>query len=160
MKEDKPCCLAVVRVRGTVDVRGEVEDTLHMLNLKRPFNATLIPNTPQYLGMLRKTKDRVTWGPVSKDIISLMLKKRGRIIGKKRITDSYVKEVLGFDSIDKLASSLHECKVTLNKLKMKPVFTLHPPSKGFKRSIKRSYAAGGELGDRGEGINELLKRMI
>jgi large subunit ribosomal protein L30 len=37
---------------------------------------------------------------------------------------------------------------------------LHPPTKGFKGKIKKSYSAGGELGYRGEKINELIKRMV
>jgi large subunit ribosomal protein L30 len=40
------------------------------------------------------------------------------------------------------------------------VFRLHPPSKGFKGKIKRGYGSGGELGYRGEKINELLRRML
>jgi len=40
------------------------------------------------------------------------------------------------------------------------VFRLRPPKKGFKGKVKRSFAAGGEAGYRGEEINELLKRMV
>jgi len=43
---------------------------------------------------------------------------------------------------------------------MKPVFRLHPPSKGFKGKVKRSYASGGVAGYRAETINDLLRQMI
>ncbi|RLI23172.1 50S ribosomal protein L30, partial [Candidatus Bathyarchaeota archaeon] len=43
---------------------------------------------------------------------------------------------------------------------IKPVFRLHPPRKGFKGKIKKSFKAGGASGYRGEAINELLERMI
>jgi len=43
---------------------------------------------------------------------------------------------------------------------VKPVFRLHPPRKGFKGSIKKSYRAGGEAGYRGEAINDLIRRMV
>jgi large subunit ribosomal protein L30 len=36
---------------------------------------------------------------------------------------------------------------------------MHPPKKGFKRTVKRPYRDRGELGYRGEAINELIKRM-
>ncbi len=43
----------------------------------------------------------------------------------------------------------------------KAVFHLHPPRKGFgRKGIKRSFAAGGALGDRGEKMNDLLQRML
>ena len=59
-------CLAVVRIRGTVNVRKEVEDTLRMLNLQSNCHATLIDDRPSYLGMLRKVQNYVTWGEDSK----------------------------------------------------------------------------------------------
>ncbi|HID91225.1 TPA: 50S ribosomal protein L30 [Candidatus Bathyarchaeota archaeon] len=152
-------CLAVVRIRGITGPRRDVKDTFRMLGIKRRYHATLVPSTPAYLGMLRKAKDWITWGPVSKDVISLLLRKRGKVSNRRRLTDDYVREALGFDSIDELASALYECKVTLNKLGIKPFFALHPPSKGFKRSTKRHFRARGELGDREEAINDLLRRM-
>jgi large subunit ribosomal protein L30 len=36
---------------------------------------------------------------------------------------------------------------------------LHPPRGGF-RSVKRPYGNGGDLGYRGEKINELIRRML
>lgn len=152
--------IAVVRIRGTVGVRDDVENTLQLLNLRKPFCATLVPATRQYLGMLQKAKDKITWGPVSKDIVSLILRKRGRVPSQKDLSETYLKEALGFQSFDDLASMLHQCKTSLNRLGMRPFFTLHPPRKGFRRSTKKPYSAGGELGYRGEGINELLRKML
>ncbi|MBN1386765.1 uL30 family ribosomal protein [Candidatus Woesearchaeota archaeon] len=44
---------------------------------------------------------------------------------------------------------------------MRPYFRLHPPRKGFERKgVKRTFRIGGALGDRGEKINDLIKRMI
>lgn len=153
-------CLAVVRIRGTIGPRKDVKDTLSMLNIKRPYNATLIPSTPTYLKMLQKSKDRITWGPASKDVVSSLLRKRGKVSNKRKLTDDYTRKFLKFDSIDELAVGIYECKVFLNKLRMKPFFALHPPTKGFKRSTKRQFKAKGELGDRGDKINDLLRRMI
>ena len=153
-------CLAVVRIRGIVNVRKEIEDTLRMLNLQRNCHATLIDDRPSFLGMLRKAQNIITWGEVSKETISLLLKKRGRTIGDKPLTDEYAKKI-GYESLDDLADAIYNLKVMLKDLPgVKPVFRLHPPRKGFKGSIKKSYRAGGEAGYRGEAINDLIRRMV
>jgi len=149
-----------VRVRGMSDISQEVKDTLSMLRLNRNCHATLVDDRPAYNGMLRKSKDYLTWGEVSQENIALLLKKRGRLVGDKKLTDEYAKE-LGYKSLDDLAEAIFKAEVECSSLpKVKPVFRLHPPKKGFKGKIKRSYAAGGELGYRGDAINELLKRMV
>jgi large subunit ribosomal protein L30 len=153
-------CLAVIRIRGTIDLRGETEDTLEMLNLNHNCNATLIDNRPSYLGMLHKAQSYIAWGEPTIETIALLLKKRGRITGNKKITDEHVQR-LGYKNVEKLAEDLHSIKAELKNLEgVKPVFRLHPPRKGYKRTVKKSYQAGGETGYRGEGINELIKRMI
>ena len=153
-------CLAVVRVRGTVNVRREIEDTLKMLHLTRNCHATLIDDRPSYLGMLQKVQNHVTWGEVSKEIITLLLKKRGSLVGGGKITDEYAKKI-GFESVDDLAEAIYNLQVEFNKLPgIKPVFRLHPPRKGYKGSIKKSYKSGGVTGYRGEAINDLLEKMI
>lgn len=89
----------------------------------------------------------------------MLLRKRGRLVGNKRLTDGYAKEI-GYKSLEELAEAIYEVKVEFSKLpRMKPVFRLHPPSKGFKGKVKRSYTAGGVTGYRGEDINNLIKRM-
>jgi len=153
-------CLAVVRIRGTVNVRKEVEDTLRMLNLQRNCHATLIDDRPSLLGMLRKAQSFITWGEASKETIALLLKKRGRIVGNRKLTDEYAKKI-GYDSLDALAEAIYNLKVGLKDLPgVKPVFRLHPPRKGFRGTVKKSYSAGGEAGYRGEAINDLIRRMV
>jgi large subunit ribosomal protein L30 len=152
-------CLTAVRVRGVSDVFQEVNETLSMLHLSRNCHATLLDDRPSYLGMLHKAQNQVTWGEASKDTIELLLKKRGRLIGNKRLTDQYAQQV-GYKSLEALAEALHKMEVEFSKLpNIKPLFRLHPPKKGYKGKVKRSYAAGGVTGYRGEAINELIKRM-
>jgi len=109
--------------------------------------------------MLRKAQHFLTWGEISKENIALLLRKRGRLVGNKRLTDGYAKEI-GYKSLEELAEALHKTRVEFNRLPgIKPVFRLHPPSKGFKGKVKRSYTTGGVTGYRGENINNLIKRM-
>ncbi len=149
-----------VRIRGMSDISQEIKDTLNMLRLTRNCHATLLDDRPAYKGMLQKSKDYLTWGEVSQQNIALLLRKRGRLVGDKKLTDEYAKE-LGYNSLDDLAEAMFKLEVECSELpNVKPVFRLRPPKKGFKGKVKRSYAAGGELGYRGNTINNLLKRMV
>jgi large subunit ribosomal protein L30 len=153
-------CLAVVKVRGTIRAQREARETLGMLRLARSNRAVLVDNRPSFMGMLYRVQNYVTWGEVSKETVAVLLKKRGRLAGDKKLTDEYTKKI-GYKSLDALADAIASCKVEYQKLpNVQPVFKLPPPSKGFKGKTKKSYASGGEAGYRGEAINELLKRMV
>jgi large subunit ribosomal protein L30 len=152
-------CFAVVKVRGTISAQREARETLELLRLARTNHAVLIDNRPSFMGMLYRVQNYVTWGEVSKETVALMLKKRGKLAGGKKLTDEAA-EKLGYKSIDALAEAIASCKAEYQKLpNVQPVFKLHPPKKGFKGKTKKSYAAGGEAGYRGEAINDLIKRM-
>jgi len=158
--EEQRKCLVAVRIRGMSDISQEIKDTLSMLRLTRNCHATLLDDRPAYNGMLRKSKDCLTWGEVSQENIELLLKKRGRLVGDKKLTDDYAKD-LGYNSLDALAEAIFKVDVDFSSIpEVKPVFRLRPPKKGFKGKVKRSFAAGGELGYRGDAINDLLKRMV
>ncbi len=131
-----------------------------MLRLTKTNHAVLIDNRPSFRGMLQRVQSYVTWGEVSKETISLMLQKRGRLTGDKEISEAYLQKV-GFSSLDDLADAVVTCKIELQKLpSIQPIFKLHPPRKGFKGKTKMNYRAGGEAGYRGDAINELVKRMV
>ncbi len=152
-------CFAVVKVRGTISAQREARETLELLRLARTNHAILIDNRPSFMGMLYRVQSYVTWGEISKETLALMLQKRGRLAGGKKLTSEAV-EKFGYNSIDALAEAIADCKVEYQKLPdIQPVFKLHPPKKGFKGKIKKSYVAGGEAGYRGEAINALIKRM-
>jgi large subunit ribosomal protein L30 len=132
---------------------------MKMLNLTHNCNATLMDDRPSYLGMLQKAQNYVTWGEASKETVTLLLRERGRTVGNKRLTDEYAKKV-GYDSLDRLGEAIFSLEVQFKNLsEIKPVFRLHPPKKGFKGSVKKSYKSGGATGYRGEAINDLMKRM-
>jgi large subunit ribosomal protein L30 len=159
-KEQERRCLAVVRVRGTISAPREVRDTLQMLNLTRNNYAVLIDDRPSFIGMLKTAQNFVTWGEASKETVKEIIRERGRLAGDKKLTDEYAQKV-GFKSLEELAEAVFNCKIEYWKLpNVQPNFKLHPPKKGFKGKIKKSHGVGGELGYRGEKINELIRRMI
>lgn len=153
-------CIAAVKVRGTISAQREVKETLEMFHLTRTNHAVLIDDRPAFKGMLIRVQSYVTWGEVSKETVALMLQKRGRLAGDKKLSDEYAQKI-GYKSLNDLAEAVATCKVEHQKLPdIHPVFRLHPPSKGFKGKTKKNFRAGGEAGYRGEAINDLIKRMV
>ncbi|MEO2152192.1 MAG: 50S ribosomal protein L30 [Thermococcus sp.] len=152
--------LALIRLRSGIRARGEVRDTLAMLRLHRINHLVIVDDTPSYRGMIQKVKDYITWGEIDKETLVKLLRKRGRLVGNKPITDEYVQEKLGM-TIEEFAEKVINGEMKLRDLpNIKPVFRLHPPRGGLKGSKKRSFKEGGALGYRGEKINELIERML
>jgi len=159
-KASKCKCIVAVRVRGTISAQREARATLDLLHLSKTNRAVLVDNRPAFIGMLRQVQAYVTWGEASKETVALMLQKRGRLAGDKKLTDEYAAKI-GYKSLSELAEAIATCKAEHWKLPdMQPVFKLPPPTKGFKGKTKKSFRAGGAAGYRGEAINELVKRMV
>lgn len=149
----------MVKVRGDVSARHDVRDTLRMLGLTRVNHCVLINDSPTYKGMLQKAKDLITWGEVSKETIDALLRKRGRLVGDKRLSDEYFKSNTQFPSIVELVDAIYSGVEPSAVPGLKKVFRLRPPRKGYE-ATKRPFRDRGSLGYRGEKINDLLARMI
>lgn len=156
--------VVAIRVRGTVDVDPDVAYTLHLLRLRRRFTASLYHSSqPGILGMLKTVENWIAWGEIDKGALVELLRRRGEVVGGKRLTDEWVREKLGLNGIEELADKLLSGGLYFNKLKaygLKPFFRLHPPKGGFKGSIKRRYGDGGVLGYWGSDINKLILSMV
>ncbi|MGQ4911403.1 MAG: 50S ribosomal protein L30 [Candidatus Thorarchaeota archaeon] len=151
----------VIRVRGQVRVRPQIEDTLDKLLLGRLHQARLLRVTPSIEGMINKAKDYITWGEPSIEVVEKLLSKRARLSGNKKLSDAYVKKNSSHSSIKALAKAIMTGKGNVSDVEgLKPVFRLTPPSKGFKGKKNLPVGMGGITGYRGEGINELALRMI
>jgi large subunit ribosomal protein L30 len=156
-----PSKLIVLRIRGDVDLRDEIRQTLKMLRLHKVNHATLVEQSESYMGMLQKVKDYATWGEVDANVLEKLLVKRGKATGNKPINDKYVIGNSKFSSIKKFTEALAASKASVGDVRgLKPVFRLHPPKGGFGKKKKRSYSEGGQLGYRGKEINKLISRMI
>lgn len=144
--------LAVVLVRGTVNMAPDVRKTLDLLRLRQKHACVVIDDTPMNRGMLQKVKDYVTYGPVKEETVAEVFKQRGEKSGT-------------VDQVD-VASLIKEFFQGSIKLKdfepkgMKPFVRLHPPRGGFERGgIKETYTNGGVLGERKDGMDSLLTKM-
>jgi len=149
----------VVRIRGTVNVPSWADTTLQLLNLNKKFRATIIPEDPSFVGMLKRVKNYVAWCRADKETVKELIEKRARKQGFKQV-DSNDLKTLGYKSVDDLAAAIADGKVALSKLELiKPWFALAPPRKGFKRKTKRMYQEQGILGENQELLN-LVKNMV
>ena len=152
--------LAVVRVRGIINVKNDIRDTLTMLGLGRVNHCVLISENPQNMGMVRKVKDYVTWGPIDTQTATLLVKERGQLKGRKALDEKALKDLGKYKSFEDLGKALADGDATWSKMDdTVRVFRLHPPRKGYE-GIKRTFNMGGALGDRGQDINVLLQRMM
>jgi large subunit ribosomal protein L30 len=148
----------VVRIKGTVNIPAWARTTLDNLNLDRRFRATLIPETDESLGMLRKVKEVVAWTKADAAIVKELLEKRGRKAGYKPITKTDLPKE--YSTLDELAVAIADNKIAMSKVEgIKPWFALSPPKGGFKKKTKQQYAQEGILGDDKE-LNEIVKRML
>ncbi|MEK6835808.1 MAG: 50S ribosomal protein L30 [Nanoarchaeota archaeon] len=153
--------IAVIRIRGTMNVNKEIKDTLNMLRLFNKHYCVILESTPVYVGMLKKIKDYVTWGEINKETFLALLKERGRLPGNKRLTEDYLKDKNKLN-FEEFANEFLNNKKSLKDIPgLKLFFKLKPPVKGFERGgIKNPFSLGGVLGYRKDKINDLLIRMI
>src|SRR3989344_4467328 len=146
-KTDTSKRLAAIRVRGLTEIRTKIEDNLRMLRMYKKNYCCVVPNTPIYVGMLKRAKDYITWGEIDDETFNMLVEKRGEE-SNSRESDS--KGKIKYNDF-----------VVINNKKIKKYFRLNPPRKGFgRKGIKHPYQSGGALGYRGEAINDLIKRMV
>ena len=132
--------VAVVRVRGKIGVRKNINETLSRLNVPRVNSAALVFGTASNLGMIKKCNDFVTFGVIDAQTLEKLLVRKGVKPAKA--------------DIDALTSGSKKAKEVLSL----PI-RLKPPKHGWE-DTKLSFSNGGSLGYRGEAINALLSRMV
>lgn len=151
---------AVIRVRGTINISPHTKKTLELLMLNRPHHMVLVDESSNQKNMVLKAKDYLTFGEIDQKSLELLLSKRGRLEGNKRISKEKLKEFKASDFSD-LAGQIIKNGKKLRELGIKRVFRLNSPKTGFERKgVKKSFNVGGALGYRGQEINLLLEKMM
>jgi large subunit ribosomal protein L30 len=151
---------AVIRVRGTVNIKPDIKKTMKLLRLTRVNHCVLLEENDVYKGMLQMVKDYTTWGEISKETLAKLLSLRGKLVGEKPLTEEHLKKATPYHSFETLSQALLDNKVRYKEIPdIKPFFRLHPPKKGY-RTVKRVFVNKGSLGYRKENINTLIERML
>src|SRR4030042_3431844 len=76
--------IAIVRIRGQVNIRATIEETLRRLGLKKKYSCVVIekPNAVE-LGMLEKVRDFVAFGEISSEAYKKLVDARGKLSKSK-----------------------------------------------------------------------------
>jgi large subunit ribosomal protein L30 len=149
----------VVRMRGTVNVPFWALTTLQNLYLSKRFSATLVPETSDYLGMLRKIKEWVAWSKADSEIVKTLIEKRGKKITQLD-SQKESKKKDEYKGIDELVNVIVNDKIKFSdQSNIKPWFSLNPPRGGFKKKSKKQFTDGGILGNNKD-LPEIVKRML
>lgn len=150
----------VVRMRGTVNVPFWALTTLKNLYLNKKFSATLIPETADYLGMLRKINQWVAWSKADSEIVKTLIEKRGKKKTPKLDSQKESERKDEYKGIDELVNGIVNDKIKFSdQTSIKPWFSLNPPKGGFKKKSKKQFSDGGILGNNKE-LLEIVKRMV
>ncbi len=152
---------AVVQIRGQMNMDRRFKETMKYLKLVKKNSCVVVDDNRSTLGMLVALKDYITWGEIDEPTFKLLLEKRGRIVGKKPLTEDYLKEKAKMN-FDEFTKNFLNGKIKIKEVPgVKPFFRLTPPQGGFDRGgIKTAYSLGGALGYRADKINALIRRML
>lgn len=152
--------ILVVRLRGTVNVPYWAVTTLKNLYLNKKFSATLVPETSEYLGMLRKISQWVAWSKADREIVKTLIENRAKNKNPRSDSLSKTGNSKDYKGIDELVEVLVNDKIKFSEQNnVKPWFSLNPPKGGFKKSTKRQFSDGGTLGSNKD-LLEIVKKMI
>lgn len=150
----------VVRMRGTVNVPFWALTTLKNLYLNKKFSATIVPETADYLGMLRKINQWVAWSKADSEIVKTLIEKRGKKKTPKLDSQKESERKDEYQGIDELVNVIVNDKIKFSdQNSIKPWFSLNPPKGGFKKKSKKQFSDGGILGNNKE-LLEIVKRMV
>lgn len=135
--------MLIIRISGLVEMPSDAQETLFRMHLRKKYSAMLIKEAEGGAHLLQLIRNFVAYGPVDKSTLELLLSKRAKSLDKKRVDYKRIAEIIEKEGIEKSG--------------IKPFFRLHPPRGGIKSKL---HYPKGVLGDNGDKINELVRRML
>jgi len=164
---EEPKLAFVVRIKGINKIDPKKRKTLQLLRLLQINNGIFIRLTKATIEMLRIVEPYIAYGyPSLKSVRELIYKRGYGKINKQRIplTDNAIIEAeLGKYGVVCMEDIIHEI-VTVGP-NFKQVnnflwpFKLSNPTGGFRTRKFKHFIEGGDLGNREEHINALIKQM-
>ena len=140
---------------------------MQLFRLRQLHNAVFVKLNKATWNMIRVIEPFITYGFPSRATVSKLIYKRGYgKVNKQRVpidNNAVVEQVLGKYDIVCVEDVIHELYTTGPHFKEVANFLwpckLSSPTGGFKMKLLH-YNEGGDAGDRGEKIHELVKKMI
>ncbi|MEM4259485.1 MAG: hypothetical protein QXS38_01835 [Candidatus Pacearchaeota archaeon] len=135
--------IIAIRISGLVEMPKYAQETLFRLHLKRKYSAILLNENQETLKLLQNIRNFVAYGKLDSKLLEELIAKRAKSLDGKKIEAKKIAEIIE--------------KEGMKKSGIKPFFRLHPPRKGID---SKSHFPKGVLGDNGEKINDLVRRML
>jgi 60S ribosomal protein uL30 len=157
----------VVRIRGINAVAPKTKKILQLLRLRQINNGVFVKLNKATIQMLRLVESYVMYGqPNVKSVREIIYKRGYGKVNKQRIplTDNAIIEAsLGKIGIVCIEDLIHEIYTVGPKFKAANNFLwpikLSSPTGGFTKKLNH-YNEGGDAGNRGEKINEMIRKML
>lgn len=135
--------ILIIRISGLVEMPSDAQETLFRMHLRRKYSAIILKETKETTDLLQKVRNFVAYGKADLKTIEELVDKRGQSLSGKKIDAKKVAEIIEKEGILKSG--------------IKQFFRLHPPRKGIN---SKAHYPKGVLGDNGEKINDLVRRML
>jgi len=160
--------ILVMRHAGKKIFEPTVDKVFRTLGMPRRHNAVFLQNTKENQILLKLIEPFVAYGYPSITTVRELLFKKGfaRINGKKTAIQSnaMVEEHLGEHGVICLEDIIHEIFTVgpnfSTVTKFLCPFLLSSPRDGWQKKVSVSFKRGGEYGDRGDLINQLISRCL
>lgn len=138
--------IAIIRIRGQVEVPQAAANTLNRLRVRKKFACVIVREKPEILGMIKEARNFIAYGRIDEKTLASLIEKRGKFRGKKIDAGKIASEIINAKTDSKIED-----------FGLKPFFSLHPPRGGIK---SKEHFPKGVLGDNKEKINDLIMRML
>ena len=77
-KKSKNNLICVIRIKGRVGIKRDVEEALYRLRLRKKYSCVVIKSNKKNLGVLKKLRDYVAFGEINKEVYDKLKNKRGK----------------------------------------------------------------------------------
>ncbi|EDU51125.1 RpmD Ribosomal protein L30 L7E [Pyrenophora tritici-repentis] len=163
----EPKLAFVVRIKGINKIDPKKRKTLQLLRLLQINNGVFIKLTKATMEMLKIVEPFVAYGyPNQKSVRELIYKRGYGKVDKQRLplTDNeIIEQNLGKFGMICLEDLIHEIYTVGPNFKAASnflwPFKLNSPTGGFRKRKFKHFIEGGDLGNREDKINELIRQM-
>ena len=137
--------ILTIRISGLVEMPPDAKETLFRMRLRKKYSAILMKETQETKNLLQAVRNFVAYGKIDEKTLEELISKRAKPLDNKikKIDSKKTAETILKDGIEKSG--------------IKSFFGLHPPRKGID---SKTHYPKGVLGDNGEAINDLVRRML
>ena len=163
MPENKKLLL-IMRHRTKAVASPQVNQIFKELRLYKIHTAVLVAASEKVAALLPIIEPYVTYGTPNISLVRELIFKYGKLIvdGKRTSINSNVLVEqslghLGIICVEDIIHTIINCGEHFDEVnKVLLPFVLKSPRDGWKKKLNKSVTAGGEFGDRGAAINELI----